>query len=47
MALRRCAEAELSQRVNIATKHEPARREGLRGHEPFSRFPDARVVVIG
>lgn len=39
--------AELSQRVRIASKHEPALREGLRGYDPFSRFPNARVVVIG
>ena len=40
-------DAELSQRVQIAGKHEPALREGLRGYDPFSRFPNARVVVIG
>lgn len=39
--------AELPQRVRLARKHEPLLREGLRGYDPFARFPNARVVVIG
>lgn len=34
-------------RVRIAEKHESLLREGLRGYDPFARFPNARVVVIG
>jgi hypothetical protein len=37
----------LDQRVKLARKHEGTLREGLRGYDPFSRFPNARVVVIG
>lgn len=36
-----------SQRLRIAEKHEPTLREGLRGYDPFARFPNARVIVIG
>jgi hypothetical protein len=39
--------AEPPQRIRIAEKHEPVLREGLRGYDPFARFPNARVVVIG
>jgi hypothetical protein len=39
--------AEMPQRVRMAKTHEPALREGLRGYDPFARFPNARVVVIG
>ena len=39
--------SELSQRVRMAKKLEPLLREGLRGYDPFARFPNARVVVIG
>jgi hypothetical protein len=35
------------QRVRIAQKHEATLREGLRGYDPFARFPNARVVTIG
>jgi hypothetical protein len=35
------------QRLRIAEKHEPTLREGLRGYDPYSRFPNARVVNIG
>lgn len=35
------------RRIRIAQKHEPVLREGLRGYDPFARFPNARVVVIG
>src|SRR3954470_19783137 len=35
------------QRLRIAEKHEPTLREGLRGYDPYARFPNARVVVIG
>lgn len=38
---------EPRQRIRIAEKHEPTLREGLRGYDPFARFPNARVVVIG
>jgi hypothetical protein len=41
------ARADSRQRVRIALIHEPTLREGLRGYDPFSRFPNARVVVIG
>lgn len=39
--------AEPRQRVRIAQKHEGTLREGLRGYDPFARFPNARVVNIG
>ena len=39
--------ADARQRVRIAEKHEPTLREGLRGYDPFARFPNARVVNIG
>ncbi|WP_299763933.1 hypothetical protein [Ramlibacter sp.] len=35
------------ERIRIAQNHEPTLREGLRGYDPFARFPNARVVVIG
>lgn len=35
------------QRARIAQMHEAALREGLRGYDPFARFPNARVIVIG
>lgn len=34
-------------RIAIALRHEPALREGLRGYDPFARFPNARVICIG
>jgi hypothetical protein len=34
-------------RMRIAQNHEPTLREGLRGYDPFSRFPNARVISIG
>jgi hypothetical protein len=34
-------------RMRVAKEHEPTLREGLRGYDPFSRFPNARVVCIG
>ena len=34
-------------RMRIAQEHEPTLREGLRGYDPFTRFPNARVVCIG
>jgi hypothetical protein len=40
-------DAEPPQRIRIAEKHEPLLRQGLRGYDPFARFPNARVVVIG
>ena len=39
--------SDARQRLRIAHKHEPTLREGLRGYDPFSRFPNARVVTIG
>lgn len=39
--------AETRTRIRIALKHEPTLREGLRGYDPFARFPNARVVTIG
>lgn len=41
------AKCDARQRLRIAEKHEPTLREGLRGYDPFARFPNARVVVIG
>lgn len=35
------------QRLRLAGKHEPTLREGLRGYDPFARFPNARVVTLG
>ena len=35
------------QRRRIAQHHESELREGLRGYDPYARFPNARVVVIG
>jgi hypothetical protein len=35
------------QRARIAQNHEPTLREGLRGYDPFARFPNARVINIG
>jgi hypothetical protein len=39
--------ADSRQRVRIAQNHEPTLREGLRGYDPFARFPNARVITIG
>jgi hypothetical protein len=39
--------ADPGLRVRIAEKHEATLREGLRGYDPFARFPNARVIVIG
>ncbi|HET8748987.1 MAG TPA: hypothetical protein VFM98_25565 [Ramlibacter sp.] len=39
--------ADPRQRLRIAEKHESTLREGLRGYDPFARFPNARVVNIG
>jgi hypothetical protein len=39
--------ADPRQRVRRAAKHEATLREGLRGYDPFARFPNARVVNIG
>jgi hypothetical protein len=41
------AKADHGQRLRIAQNHEATLREGLRGYDPFSRFPHARVVTIG
>ena len=34
-------------RIRLALRHEPTLREGMRGYDPYARFPNARVVVIG
>lgn len=39
--------ADTRTRMRIALNHEPTLREGLRGYDPFSRFPHARVINIG
>lgn len=39
--------ADARQRQRIAQNHEPTLREGLRGYDPFTRFPNARVITIG
>lgn len=39
--------ADARQRLRLAQKHEPTLREGLRGYDPFARFPNARVINIG
>ena len=41
------AKAEARQRLRIAHNHEATLREGLRGYDPFARFPNARVINIG
>jgi hypothetical protein len=40
-------QSEARSRMRIAQQHEPTLREGLRGYDPFARFPNARVVCIG
>lgn len=40
-------QADARTRLRIALSHEPTLREGLRGYDPFSRFPNARVINIG
>lgn len=34
-------------RMRLAQNHEGTLREGLRGYDPFTRFPNARVISIG
>lgn len=41
------AKADARARLRIAANHEPTLREGLRGYDPFARFPNARVITIG
>jgi hypothetical protein len=41
------ANSDARQRARIAQNHELTLREGLRGYDPFSRFPNARVINIG
>jgi len=41
------AKGDVQQRLRIAHVHEPTLREGLRGYDPFARFPNARVITIG
>lgn len=40
-------QADVRTRIRIALTHEPTLREGLRGYDPFGRFPNARVINIG
>jgi hypothetical protein len=35
------------QRIRLAERHESTLREGMRGYDPYARFPNARVVIIG
>ena len=39
--------ADARQRLRIAQQQEATLRAGLRGYDPFARFPNARVVTIG
>ena len=39
--------SDARQRMRIAQNHEATLREGLRGYDPFARFPNARVINIG
>ena len=39
--------ADSRSRLRIAQNHEATLREGLRGYDPFARFPNARVINIG
>lgn len=41
------ARSDARQRLRIAHNHEPTLREGMRGYDPFARFPNARVVTLG
>lgn len=41
------AHCDERQRRRIARHHEPELRNGLRGYDPYARYPGARVVVIG
>jgi hypothetical protein len=41
------SKADPLERLGIAQQHEATLREGLRGYDPFARFPNARVVNIG
>jgi hypothetical protein len=45
--LERMWNAPPAQRLRLAERHEPTLRKGLRGYDPFARFPNARVVIIG
>ncbi|HVE55144.1 MAG TPA: hypothetical protein VNB23_17320, partial [Ramlibacter sp.] len=40
-------QSEARARMRIAQHQEATLREGLRGYDPFTRFPNARVVCIG
>jgi hypothetical protein len=39
--------ADSRQRVRLAEDNEATLREGMRGYDPFARFPNSRVVIIG
>jgi hypothetical protein len=39
--------SDARQRVELAQEYEETLREGLRGYDPFARFPNARVVHLG
>jgi hypothetical protein len=40
-------EAEPAERVRTAHRFEPLLRQGLRGYDPFARFPQKRVIHLG
>lgn len=40
-------QADARTRIRIALTHEATLREGLRGYDPFTRFPNARIIHIG
>jgi hypothetical protein len=39
--------ADVGERARLAQAHEETLREGLRGYDPYARFPNARVVHLG
>jgi len=45
--LQAMAQADARTRLRIALNHEATLREGLRGYDPFTRFPNARIIHIG
>ena len=41
------AHSDAHQRTRIAANHESELRQGMRGYDPFTRLPNARVITIG
>lgn len=39
--------ADVAERARLARAHEETLRDGLRGYDPYARFPNARVVHLG